>query len=252
MPKKQGDRLWDKFRSICDAARDRQRDAADSDGDGPEAPVGANGAGEEWAAALDARIAELAATPTADRARAAETVWGECRRLRKTADARSGQLEALRKREAALADCLRAAFEQVPETFAGTRFDQETLAVRLASLLESLKPLARREDRAPAEASVATLAEHLQRTFQSGRPADRQAEAREAARNARQFLERARASGPALSAAAVANLALLEKCAETVISREPPPPDGRERRPGRRAGTRGGGARRQRPNRVQR
>ena len=252
VPKKQGDRLWDKFRSICDAARDRQRDAADSDGDGPEAPVGADGAGEEWAAALDARIAELAAAPPADRARAAETVWGECRRLRKTADARSGQLEALRKREAALADCLRAAFEQVPETFAGTRFDQETLAVRLASLLESLKPLARREDRAPAEASVATLAEHLQRTFQSGRPADRQAEAREAARNARQFLERARASGPALSAAAVANLALLEKCAETVISREPPPPDGRERRPGRRAGTRGGGARRQRPNRVQR
>ena len=218
IPRKRSDRLWEEFRSACDAARDRFRKTVDSETDregGEPAPVEA-----ERQTALRARIAEVAALPSAERPGAAAAAWSEYRKIQRDGNGDTGSERA----GTALLACLREAFEEAPESFAGTRFDQEALAERLRGLLGSIEPLARRGDRAPREGGVAMFAEHLQRTFGQGRAADRDAEARGAARTARQILERARASGPALSEAAAASLTRIEQLVKEVISRAPPPP----------------------------
>ena len=233
VPKKRGDRLWEEFRDACDAARDRTRGvggngAPGRDSDAAGEPDTPSAAGGEAGAALRTRVAALSELPAGDRAKAAESLWSEYRRLfhQSASESAPGQTGAK------LLTCVRDAFQRAPESFAGTRFDQEQLASRLSSLLESLEPLARRVGPAPTEGGVVTLAEHLQRTLREGRAADRDAELREAAEAAGRLLERARAAGPALAEPAASTRTRIEKLARKIISRAPPPPDGRDR-PGR-------------------
>lgn len=253
IPRKQGDRLWEDFCGACDAARDRVRDgvrneAADGNGRGDAA------GGGEAEGALRARISELSDLPLEERVGAAEAVWGEYRRLRRRGGLEPEAGAGSHGCGEALLGCLREAYERIPESFIGTRFDQEVIGSKLAVLLRSLEPLAATAPRAPTETSVVTLAEHLQRSFRQGRAADRDAEAREAGQTAGQILERAHASGPALAASVITSLARIEKLAKKVISRAPPPPVGRERgkdrRPRRRSPDGNGGAPRKDRRRV--
>ena len=226
VPRKESERLWDEFRSACDTARDRLREKPENTHSGP------SGAQEhsppsEAEADLRTRIAELAAQPAGERRDAAISLWDDYRRITRSTD------RLARETDRALLDVLRETFEEDPETFAGTRLDQEQLAARLAGLLEAIEALAAPRASAPSDAGVAGIVEHLQRTLQAGRAADRGAVLREDGRAATQILERARAAGPALADPTVETVRQIEGLARKVIARAPSaeeqPPD-RERR----------------------
>ena len=221
VPRKEGDRLWEEFRSACDGARDRLREAAGnakSDAGAPETTPRS-----EADDALRARITEVAAQPAEEQRDAAISLWEEYRRIRRSTD-RLG-----RETEGALFACLRKALEKDPDSFAETRLDQEQLGSRLAGLLAEMEALA--EPRAPvsSEGGVVDFAEHLKRTLQAGRAADRGAVLREDAQAATRILERARAAGPALSAPAVETLKRIDGLARKVIARAPSLEEGRDR-----------------------
>ncbi len=230
VPRKHGDRLWEEFRGACDAARDRARDLAAAGGEVSGERGEARPESEAEIALRDA-IAAVAALPAGERAVAAEPVWQDYRRL-PAAGARTRALGA------ALGACLRKAFREAPESFPGTRFDQEALAERLAALLRKVEALDRREPKPVAADGAAAFVERLRGTLGVGRAAEPGAELRDAARAARGFVERARAAGPALAAPAARNLARIEEIARRVIERAPAPPDGGD---GRGARRRGGG-----------
>ena len=234
VPRKEGDRLWEDFRSACDGARDRLRQAAGdpkSDEGAPEATPRS-----EADAGLHAQITELAARPAEEQRDAALSLWDEYRRIRRSAD------RLARETEGALFDSLREAFDKDPDSFAGTRLDQEQLGSRLAELLEEMEALAQPRAPVSSEGGVIDFAEHLQRTLLAGRAADRGAALREDAQAATRILERARAAGPALSGPAMDTLKRIEGLARKVIARAPSleerPPRARsrsrERRPPRR------------------
>ncbi len=219
VPRKEGDRLWEDFRTACDGARDRLREAAGnakSDAGAPETTPRS-----EADDALRARITEVAAAE--EQRDAAISLWEEYRRIRRSTD-RLG-----RETEGALFACLRKALEQDPDSFAETRLDQEQLGSRLTGLLAEMEALA--EPRAPvsSEGGVVDFAEHLKRTLQAGRAADRGAVLREDAQAATRILERARAAGPALSAPAVETLKRIDGLARKVIARAPSLEEGRDR-----------------------
>ena len=234
VPRKEGDRLWEEFRSACDGARDRFRDAArdaKSDSGTPESAPRS-----EAEAGLRARISELAAQPAEEKRDAALALWDDYRRIRRSTD------RLARETEGALFDCLREAYEKDPDSFAGTRLDQEQLVSRLAELLEEMKALARPRAAVSSEGGVTDFAEHLQRTLLAGRAADRGAPLREDAQAATRILERARAAGPALSGPATETLKRIDGLARKVIARAPSLEEraprtrsrSRERRPPRR------------------
>ena len=234
VPRKEGDRLWEDFRSACDGARDRLREAA---GD-PQPGTAATGTTprSEADAGLRARITEVAAQPAEERRDAVLSLWEEYRRLRRS----TGRLA--RETEGALFGCLREAFEKDPDSFAGTRLDQEQLDSRLAELLEAMEALAEPRTPVASEGGVAHFAEHLQRTLQAGRAADRGAALREDAQAATRILERARAAGPALSGPAIERLKRIDALVRKVVARAPSIEErpartrsrSRERRPPRR------------------
>ena len=221
VPRKEGDRLWEDFRGACDAARDRLREAA---GDAkPDAGAPETTPRSEADAGLRARIAELAGQPTEERRDAALSLWEEYRRIRRSAD------RLARETEGAVFGCLREAFEDDPDSFAGTRLDQEQLESRLAELLAEMEALAAPRAPVSSEGGVVDFAEHLQRTLQAGRAADRGAALREDAQAATRILERARAAGPALSGRAIETLKRTDGLARKVIARAPSPEEGRDR-----------------------
>ncbi len=221
VPRKEGDRLWEEFRGACDGARDRLRDAA---GDAkPDTRAPETAPPSEAEAGLRARIAELAAQPAEERRDAAISLWDEYRRLRRS----TGRLA--RETEGALFGCLREAFEKDPDSFAGTRLDQEQLGSRLAELLAELEALAQPRAPVSSEGGVIDFAEHLKRTLQAGRAADRGAVLREDAQAATRILERARAAGPALAGPAVETLKRIDGLARKVIARAPSLEEGRDR-----------------------
>ena len=221
IPRKEGDRLWEDFRGACDAARDRLRDAPGDAAPDPGSPESAPRS--EADAGLRARITELAAQPPEEQRDAAISLWDEYRRIRRSTD------RLARETESALFACLREALEKDPDSFAETRLDQEQLGSRLAELLTEMKTLA--EPRAPvsSEGGVVDFAEHLKRTLQAGRAADRGAVLREDAQAATRILERARAAGPALSAPTVETLKRIDGLARKVIARAPSLDEGRDR-----------------------
>ena len=234
VPRKEGDRLWEDFRSACDGARDRVPGAAGnakSAGDAPETTPRS-----EADAGFRARITEVAAQPAEEQRDAALSLWDEYRRLRRSTD------RLARETEGALFGCLREAFEKDPDSFAGTRLDQERLDSRLAELLEEIEALARPRAAVSSEGGVTHFAEHLRRTLQAGRAADRGAALREDAQAATRILERARAAGPALSGPAIERLKRIDGLARKVIARAPSLEErqartrsrSRERRPSRR------------------
>lgn len=212
VPRKRGDRLWKEFREVCDAARDRARG-----GGAPEQAAAAPPSEAETA--LSARVAEVAALPAGERAHAAEPVWQEYRKL-------PGPGTAV---AAALTEALREAFRRSPESFSGTRFDQEALAERLAALLDRIEPLDQRRSRPGADGDPVGIAAQLQEALGGGRAADAGSELREAAAAARGLLERARAAGPALAEPAAGALRRIEETAKRVIARAPEIPEGRSR-----------------------
>ena len=221
VPRKEGDRLWEEFRGACDGARDRLREAA---GDARPARGGPEDAPpSEAEAGLRTRITELPAQPAEERRDAALSLWDEYRRIRRSAD-RLG-----RETEGALVACLREAFEKDPDSFAGTRLDQEQLGSRLAELLAEMEALARPRAPVSSEGGVIDFAEHLKRTLQAGRAADRGAVLREDAQAATRILERARAAGPALAPPAVETLKRIDGLARKVIARAPSLEEGRDR-----------------------
>ena len=227
VPRSAGDRLWDEFRTACDDARDRRRHARDEASRTAEDPPDA--------ADLLARVEETAALPPAERPAAAEKIWTEHRRRRKpTPGLRPGPQEE--KAERRLAECLGEAFEAAPDAFAGTRFDQSLVADRLAGLLAAVEELAGEPN---TNAGAESAAEVLQRRLGAGRAADRDAPAREAAREAAVLRERARAAGFALAPPAVETLTRIEEVTGRLIAAAPAPPPagarprGRERPRGR-------------------
>ena len=227
VPRSASDRLWDEFRTACDDARDRRRRARDEASRTAEDPPDA--------ADLLARVEETATLPPAERPAAAEKVWTEHRRRRKpTPGLRPGPQEE--KAERRLAECLGEAYEAAPDAFAGTRFDQSVVASRLAGLLSAVEELAGERD---ANAGAESAAEILQRRLGAGRAADRDAPAREAAREAAVLRERARAAGFALAPPAVETLTRIEEVTGRLIAAAPAPPPagarprGRERPKGR-------------------
>ena len=113
-------------------------------------------------AGLHAQITELAAQPAEEQRDAALSLWDEYRRIRRSAD------RLARETEGALFDCLREAFEKDPDSFAGTRLDQEQLGSRLAELLEEMEALAQPRAPVSSEGGVIDFAEHLQRTLLAG------------------------------------------------------------------------------------
>ncbi len=221
VPRKEGDRLWEEFRGACDGARDRLREAAGDDRPARGGPE--DHPPSEAEAGLRARITELAAQPAEERRDAALALWDEYRRIRRSAD-RLG-----RETEGAVFGCLREAFEKDPDSFAGTRLDQEQLGSRLAELLAEMEALARPRAPVSSEGGVIDFAEHLKRTLQAGRAADRGAVLREDAQAATRILERARAAGPALAAPAVETLKRIDGLARKVIARAPSLEEGRDR-----------------------
>ena len=227
VPRRRADELWEEFRTACDDARDRRRNAAAESGDGSGSAVAAD---DEQTAALLARVEEAAALPAAERPAAAEKIWSDYRRRR-----RPGQRLRPSPREAEaeerLTSCLREAFETAPESFSGTRFDQEEVAARLARLVEAVEAL---DGRGGAEAGTESLAEQLQRRLGAGKAADGDAAAREAAREAETLRERARALGFAFAPAAVKALDRIEKRTAALIAKAPAPPSVGNRRPRRR------------------
>lgn len=230
VPRKEGDRLWEDFRSACDAARDRLREVAGSAES--ESGIPESTPRSEVDADLDARITELAAKPAEEQRDAALSLWDEYRRIRRSTD------RLARETESALFACLRRSIEKDPASFEGTRLDQEQLVSRLAELLEATRALA--QPRAPVSSGggVVDFAEHLQRTLLAGRAADRGAALREDAQAATRILERARAAGPALSAPAIETLNQLDGLARKVIARAPSLEEGRDRARSRSRGRR--------------
>lgn len=227
VPRSASDRLWDEFRTACDDARDRRRRARDEASRTAEDPPDA--------ADLLARVEETATLPPAERPAAAEKLWTEHRRRRKpTPGLRPGPQEE--KAERRLAECLGEAYEAAPDAFDGTRFDQSLVASRLAGLLSAVEELAGERD---ANAGTESAAEILQRRLGAGRAADRDAPAREAAREAAVLRERARAAGFALAPPAVEALTRIEEVTGRLIAAAPAPPPagarprGRERPRGR-------------------
>lgn len=226
VPRRRGDELWEEFRTACDDARDRRRNAAAESAEGG----GSAGTDDEQTAALLARVEETAALPATERPAAAEKVWGDYRRRRRPGRrVRPSPQEA--EAEERLAACLREAFEIAPEAFAGTRFDQEEIAARLARLLEAAEALG---GRGGGEAGTESLAEQLQRRLGAGKAADSDAAAREAAREAETLRERAQALGFAFAPAAVEARGRIEKLTTALIAKAPAPPSVGSRRPRRR------------------
>ena len=221
VPRKEGDRLWEAFRTACDGARDRLREAAGNGTSDPDAPE--TTPRSEADEGLRARITELAAQPAEERRDAALSLWEEYRRIRRSTD------RLARETEGAVFACLRGALEKDPDSFAETRLDQEQLASRLAELLEEMEALAQPRAPVSSEGGVVDFAEHLQRTLLAGRAADRGAALREDAQAATRILERARAAGPALSAPVVETLKRIDGLARKVIARAPALEEGRDR-----------------------
>ena len=234
VPRKEGDRLWEDFRTACDGARDRLRDAAGNAKPDTRAPE--TTPRSEADAGLRARIAELAAQPAEEQRDAVLSLWEEYRRVRRSAD------RLARETEGAVFGCLREAFEKDPGAFVGTRLDQEQLEARLTELLAEMEALAAPRAAVSSEGGVIDFAEHLQRTLLAGKAADRGAALREDAQAATRILERARAAGPALTAPATETLKRIDGLARKVIARAPsldevrdrPRSRFRERRPPRR------------------
>ena len=220
VPRKEGDRLWEDFRSACDTARDRLREPGDAKS-APDAPEGAPRS--EADAGLHARITELAAQPAEEQRDAAISLWDEYRRVRRSTE------RLARETEGALFACLRAALGKDPDSFAGTRLDQERLASRLAELLTEMEALTEPRATVSSEGGVVDFAEHLKRTLQAGRAADHGAALREDAQAATRILERARAAGPALSEPAIETLKRIERLARKAIARAPALEEGRDR-----------------------
>ena len=214
VPRKESERLWDDFRSACDQARDRLREPA---GDARSEVGGAreDAPRSEAEAELRNRIAELATRPMEERQGAATALWDDYRRIARSTD------RLARETENTLLGVLRETFEANPEIFAGTRLDQEQLASRLVGLLEEIESLAAPSASVPSDAGVIGIAEHLQRTLQAGRAADRGAVLREDAGAATKILERARAAGPALADPTVETVKRIEGLARKVIARAP-------------------------------
>lgn len=230
VPRKEGDRLWEEFRSACDGARDRLRDAG---GDAQSEPGTPDGVPRSEAdAGLRARITELAAQPAEEQRDAVISLWDEYRRIRRSAD------RLARETEGALFTCLREALEKDPDSFADTRLDQEQLGSRLAELLQEMEALAQPRASVSSEGGVVDFAEHLKRTLQAGRAADRGAVLREDAQAATRIMERARAAGPALSAPAMETLKRIDGLARKVIARAPSVEEGRDRARSRSRGRR--------------
>lgn len=239
VPRKAGDRLWKAFSGALDAARDaaraRQFARSERGGAADRTPPAAELDG------LREEVARIAALPLGERAAAAASVFAGLRKLQRAGTAARSAASI----PADFGKALSEAFETAPDTFVGTRFDQ-------GELLDRLKKLDRRLDRlapsspapAPEETGIAFLAARLQRSLGAGRPADRDAAARETAMAAARLIERAHAAGPALSPAARKALGSLERRARKLIAAAPPPPDSRSRgrgfrsRPGRRPRTR--------------
>ena len=238
VPRKESERLWENFRSACDAARDRLRPTAGS-ANAETAVIPERTPPSEVDADIRARITELTARPVEERRDVAISLWDDYRRISRSAD------RLARETEGALFTCLRETFEQDPEAFAGTRLDQEQLASRLAGLLEEIESLAAPTAAVPSDVGVIGIAEHLQRTLQAGRAADRGAVLREDARAATKILERARAAGPALSGPAVETAKRIEGLARKVVARAPSVEEPRDR--GHRGRTRPRGRRPPRP-----
>ena len=214
VPRKESERLWDEFRTACDTARDRLREKPENPNSG-SSEAQEHSPPSEAEADLRTRIAELAAQPAGERRDAAISLWDDYRRITRSTD------RLARETDRALLDVLRETFEADPETFAGTRLDQEQLAARLEGLLEAVEALAAPRASAPSDAGVVGIVEHLQRTLQAGRAADRGAVLREDAQAATQILERARAAGPALADPTVETVKRIEGLARKVIARAP-------------------------------
>ena len=225
VPRKAGDRLWEAFSGALDRAREAAR-ARRFTGSEPEGRVEQ----ELPAAELDAiseGVAGVVALPVGERAAAAGPVFGALRKLQRAGKAAPVATE--------FRTALSEAFESAPESFAGTRFDQDELVTRLKKLEKRLDRLAP-PAAAPQGTGIAFLAAQLQRSLGAGRPADQGAVAREAAGEAARLLERAQAAGPALSSAAREAHASLERRARKVIAAAPPVPEARSRGRGGRSG----------------
>ncbi len=226
VPRKAGDRLWKAFSGALDSAREAAR-ARHFTGSEPEG----RGEQEVPAAELDAiseGVAGVVALPAGERAAAAGPVFGALRKLQRAGKAAPVAAE--------FGAALSEAFESAPESFAGTRFDQDELVTRLKKLEKRLDRLAPAPAAPTQGAGIAFLAAQLQRSLGAGRPADQGAAAREAAGEAARLLERAQAAGPALSPAARDARASLERRARKVIAAAPPVPEARSRGRGFRSG----------------
>lgn len=223
VPRKEGDRLWEEFRSACDGARDRLREGrGDAETETTTAPESAPPSQAD--ADLRGRIASLTALPVEERRDAAVALWDDYRRISRSGD------RLTRDTTSALFSGLREILEGDPDSFSGTRLDQEQLVSRLATLLEEMEALSRPSASVASEGGVIDFAEHLRRTLQAGRAADRGAVLREAAQDAARILERAHAAGPALSRPATETLGRLEGLARKVIARAPSVEEKPERR----------------------
>ncbi len=224
VPRRHVEPLWNRFRDACDAARDRLQ-SPPSESDAPAA------ADPELASAFEDAVANLEKAPPAECVRAAIEIWPQYCRLEHTGETGAGTPgEDLLAR-------LAAAFEADSDAFAESRFDQDAIQTRLAGIEASLGDL-EPTGKAPPGEDVQAMAEHLARVFAQGGVRDREADALEAARTARQLLQQALAAGPALAPETRASQQRIRERVRAVVAAAPRPhPEGsrpRPRKPGAR------------------
>ncbi len=195
VPRRLVEPLWERFREACDAARARPPETTDE---------------PDISTAFADAVAQLETTPLETCVPAAAAIWQSYCRLEDAGEPGERLLARLA-----------AAFEENPDAFVGTRFDQDALGERLEGIEAAI------EERTPAETApgegAQAMAEHLSRVFARGGAQDREAEARDAARAAQRLLRRALAAGPALAPPAREALSRIRERVQALVAAAPQP-----------------------------
>jgi len=205
VPKRRSEELWSRFCEACDRARDGKEAGPKEAAGGPEITI------------FEESVANVSGLPATERVPAAIELWPEyCQYLRE------GHPKAGPTGERLL-ESLRSAFEEAPECFSEGRFDQNAIGERLAGIEESLDALEPDPDPLAEADGVVAMADRLSRVFAQGGTRDREADAREAAKTARELLLRAQAAGPSLTPSAAASSERIRERVSLIVARAPLP-----------------------------
>ncbi len=205
VPKRRSEELWSRFCEACDRARDGKEADPEEAAGGPEIAV------------FEESVANVSGLPAIERVPAAIELWPEYCQLLQEGHPKAGPAGER------LLESLRSAFEEAPECFSEGRFDQDAIGERLAGIEESLDALEPDPDPLAETDGVVAMADRLNRVFAQGGTRDREADAREAAKTARELLLRAQAAGPSLAPSAAASSGRIRERVSRIVARAPLP-----------------------------